>query len=421
MNNKIFYINFRINFYLFILFLIINLSLSYVSFKFPYALSLSNGNILIIHKSGITICDNLLSKIIKNITIFGSSEQIGTEESLSKITSTKMNNYIISIINDKIHIFNETGDLLYQSNAKILSSSETAEYYTLVSYEITDNYYFYLIGFVDNELLNFLYYKYDSSTNENFLLSNSKGLNHYIYGNNGEIYTSYYIKNKALSCQHMNKNNYGKVIVCFFLVYKNDIDYDDDYNNDYDYFLTFDYFSIDSSNNFVRHTSFYSDHFDFPEISCIKSSITPDQSKALVGYYLYNGDPSYFIFDISVDNIYYLSTYDFLNRTCRNEFHGLKVNYYEDKEEYILTCIDNNGKILIEMYDKDLENYNEFFKYTDCEEIYGYSVLFSIVTQKYYIISDVNCNEKQYPINLLYGDMYYKEEEKEEEEKEKKD
>ena len=423
MNNKIFFVNFRISFYLFILFSIRNPSLSYVSFNFPYALSLSNGNIFIIHKEGITICDNLLSKIIKNITIFGSSEQIGTEESLSKVTTTKMNNYIISIINDKIYIFNETGDLLYQNNNKILNSSETAEYYTLVSYKIEDNYYFYLIGFVDKELLNFIYYKYDSSTNENYLLSTSKGKNHYTYENTGEIYSFYYIRNKALSCQYMKANNWEKVIVCFFLVYKNDDDYDY-YNKDnyfYDYFLTFDYFSIDSSNNLVRHTGFICNHFNFPEISCIKSSVTPDQSKALVGFYFNNGMPSYFIFDINADYIYYLSTYDIFNQHCRNEFHGLKVNYYEDKEEYILTCIDDNGKILIEMLDKDLKNYNYTFKYTDCEEIYGYSILFSIFTQKYYIISDVNCNEKQYPINLLYGDMNYNEEKEEEREEEKKE
>ena len=157
MNDKIFVVNFRINFFLFILFMIRNSSLSYVSFNFPYALSLSNGNILVIHKTGITICDNLLTKIIKNATIFITSEQIETEESLSKVTTTKMNNYIISIINDKIYIFNDIGDLLFQDNTKILSSYERAEYYTLVSYKIVDNNYFYLIGFVDNELLNFLY------------------------------------------------------------------------------------------------------------------------------------------------------------------------------------------------------------------------------------------------------------------------
>ena len=400
MNNKFFVINFRINFFLFILFMIRNSSLSYVSFSYPYALSLSNGNILVIHKTGITICDNLLTKIIKNIKIFIISEQINTEASLSKITTTKMNNYIISIINDEIYIFNDIGDLLFQNNTKILSSSETAEYYTLISYKIQSNYYSYLIGFVDNQLLNFLYYIYDSSTNKNYLISTSKGIknkyNSYLY----------YIESKALSCQYMIDNYQYNAIVCFFLVY------------DYSYYLAVDYFSL-SSNNLVRSLDFTPYHFEFPKILCIKSSITPDKSKALVSLYLNTGQPRYFIFNINT--FYYndyIQNFYFIGQHCRNQFHGLKVNRYEDTEEHILTCIDDNGKILIEMYDKNLNNYNYTFKYTDCEEIYGYSILFSIVTQKYYIISDVNCNEKKYPINLLYGEMNYEEEEKKKEEKE---
>ena len=380
-----------------------NSSLSYVSFSFPYALSLSNGNILVIHKTGITICDNLLTKIIKNIKIFETSEQIKTEASLSKITTTKMNNYIISIINDKIHIFNDIGDLLFQNNTKILSSSETAEYYTVISYKMQYDYYYYLIGFVDNKLLNFLYYKYDSSTNKNYLISTSKGIknkyNNYLY----------YIESKALSCQYMIDNYQDKAIVCFFLVY------------DYSYYLAVDYFSI-SNNNLVRSSDFHFYHFEFPKILCIKSSVTPDKSKALVSLYLQTGQPRYFIFNI---NTYYYDDYIqnfyFIGQHCRNQFHGLKVNHYEDSEEYILTCIDDNGKILIEMYDKNLNNYNYSFKYTDCEEIYGYSILFSIITKKYYIISDVNCNEKKFPINLLYGEMNFEEEEKKKEEKEEEE
>ena len=341
-----------------------NPSLSYVSFNFPYALSLSNGNILVIHKTGITICDNLLTKIIKNATIFITSEQIETEESLSKVTTTKMNNYIISIINDKIYIFNDIGDLLFQDNTKILSSYERAEYYTLVSYKIVDNNYFYLIGFVDNELLNFLYYKYDSSTNENYLLSTRKERYHYTYDSTGNIDSYYNIRNKALSCQYMKKNNLKKVIVCFFLVYKNDDDYDYYNYNDYlyDYFFTFDYFSIDSNNNLVRHRDFISDHFNYPEVSCIKSSVSPDQSKAVVGFYLYNGEPRYFMFDINVNFLSFPKYYYFKDQHCRNQFHGLKVNYYEDKEEYIFTCIVNNGNLLIEKDDKQRKFYYSFLK-----------------------------------------------------------
>ena len=360
-------INFRIIFYLFILFIIINQALSNISFSFPYALSLSNGNILVIHKTGITICNSLLSKIIKNIITFKDDEQIQTEASLSKITTTKINNYIISIINDKIHIFNDTGDLVYLNNTKILNSSETAEYYTLFPYKVEGNYSYYLIGFVHNKLLCFLYHRYNYYNRKNNFLSATKGLN-----------DDFDIRNKALSCQYMIHYSIKDVIACFFLVF---------YNREY--YIVMDYFIIDNNNILVKHSNFIYDSFKFPEIKCIKSAVNPERTKALIGLYLRTGEVRFFIFDINV-NINTLKIFYFIDEYSRDEYHSLKVNYYEETEQYILSFIDDNGKIKIMTYDKNFNDIDEIDKYTECEKIYGYSIVFSNTTKKYYIISDVN-------------------------------
>ena len=389
--------NFRITINLFILFMIINQTLSYISFSFPYALSLSNGNILVIHKTGITICNNLLSKIIKNIIIFEDDEQIKTEASLSKITATKINNYIISIINDKIHIFNDLGDLVYLNNTKILSSSETAEYYTLFQYKVEENYFYYLIGFIHNKLLYFLYYKYDSSNTKNYLLSSTKDLRH-----------DYEIRNKALSCQYMIHFHLKDVIVCSFLVYNEE------------YYIVLDYFLINNYNNLARHSKFKYKMFKFQEFKCIKSAVNPDFTKSLMSLYLNTGEIRYFPFNINV-NIQELEYFYFQDEYSRDEIHGLKVNYYEETEQYILSWINDNGKILITIYDKNFNFIGNVEKYTECEKIYGYSIIYSIITKTYYIISDVNCNGKNYPFNLLYGDLNYEEDEAKEKEEEKKE
>ena len=398
MNHSI--INFRITFYLFILFIIRNQTLSYVTFSFPYSLSLSNGNILVIHKTGITICNHLLSKIIKNVIIFENDEQIQTEDSLSKITTTKINNYIIGIINDKIHIFNDIGDLLYLNNTKILSSDETAEYYTLFPYKVENNYFEYFIGFIHNKLLYFLYYKYNYFYGNNYLLS----------ATNGSKPDDHYLTNKALSCQYMIYNYQNDIIVCFYLVY------------DVYYYLTIYYFSIGNNNNLVKYPNSSPDYFEFSEIKCIKSTVNPKRTKTLVGLYTSTGEIRYFIFDIN-DNNYEINYIYFTDYYSRIQFHGLKVNYYEEIEQYILSCIDDNGEILIKIFDKNFNNFNLSTKYTECEKIYGYSIIYSNITQKYYIISDVNCNGKKFPINLLYEDMNYEEEkfEKEEEEEEEEE
>ena len=276
MNFKI--VNFKIAFYLFIIFIIRNQILSYISFSFPYALSLSNGNILVIHKTGISICNNLLSKIIKNIITFENDEQIQTEASLSKITTTKINNFIISIINDKIHIFNDIGDLLYLNNTKILTSSETAEYYTLFPYKVEGNYFYYLIGFVHDKSLYFLNHRYNYFDNKNYFLSATKGLKH-----------DYEIRNKALNCQYMIHNSLKDVIVCFFLVYNTK------------YYIAIDYFLIENNKNLIKHSKFKYDIFEIPEFKCIKSAVNPEYSKALIGLYLNTGEIRYFTFNINVN------------------------------------------------------------------------------------------------------------------------
>ena len=65
-----------------------------LSFNFPYSLTLANGNIFIIHQKGVTICDNHLTMIIDNIINFSEAEEIKTEASLSKVT-TSFENMII--------------------------------------------------------------------------------------------------------------------------------------------------------------------------------------------------------------------------------------------------------------------------------------------------------------------------------------
>ena len=116
---KKFQINFFICFFLIILFLIINENISTIIFTYPNSISLSNDNLFVIHKSGISICNSALSEIINNITIF-TEDEILTEDSLSRITSIYENGFIFNIINDKIYIYDEENNFLYQDENTIL-------------------------------------------------------------------------------------------------------------------------------------------------------------------------------------------------------------------------------------------------------------------------------------------------------------
>ena len=196
-------------FFLIIFFIIINQYTSYITFIYPNSLFLSNMNIFIIHKYGISICDSNLTSIIKNVTVF---ENELIEQDLPKITYSYEYEIIITIIKDRIYIFDNEGSLLYKNNTKIISQTENPSYYTLVQIKNENNYYYYVIGFNYNNYLHFLYYKYYIVTKANSLIFTLKNFNKYVFTAN-----SYNIFSKSLTCQYMKKDN-DKALVCTFLV-----------------------------------------------------------------------------------------------------------------------------------------------------------------------------------------------------------
>ena len=296
-----------------ILYILIDLSIPFVSFNYPYALTLSDGNIFVIHQKGVTICNKHLTRILKNVITFPEDEEINTEASLSKITTAFQYGYIISIINDKIYIFDEYGTSIYIGTEKILSSGETAEYYTLVPIKNETDYIHYIIGYVHNSLLYFLYYKYNYSNKTNNLSTYLKEKMHDEYDASGYL-RSFYIENKGLSCQYMKNNRAINVLVCIFLTV---------YNSKY--YITID-FLLPEESGINRHTNFLPKYYLISyNIKCIKTVLSPDFSKALVGMYASNGIAYFFIYDINsqieYDLLYFTDSY------CRNQYHGLKFNY----------------------------------------------------------------------------------------------
>ena len=97
----------------------------------------------------------------------------------------------------------------------------------------TLNYYQYIIGYIHNNLLNFLNYKYYFSSHTNSLVNSQKEKMHKRYNKYDEYINSYYIENKGLSCQYMIDVYGDKIFVCFFMVIISS-----------NYFITYDYFLI---------------------------------------------------------------------------------------------------------------------------------------------------------------------------------
>ena len=168
------------------------------SFDYPYSIILSNDNIFLIQKTGIDIYDISLNKL-NQIFEFSGEDEI-SEEKFSNITLKYNDKYILSIINDKMFIFNIEGKLLYKSKEKI-NETEIIDNYSLSFLNITDNYFDYLLAYFDVDChIHLNLYRYDNENNNITLLYESRKNHYHFYKNE---YYNFKSVNKLLSCEYI--------------------------------------------------------------------------------------------------------------------------------------------------------------------------------------------------------------------------
>ena len=400
------YYNFQINkiiIHFIILYHIIYQIYSKISYIYPYAFTLSNGNIFIVHKYGIDIIDSSFSKIIKKVLIFSDEEIIETEEDLSKLAINNDKGFILCLIKEKIYIFNDNGYFLYKSDYNI-SVNQNVEYYTLLSILKGNESFYYLIGYFDNNnYLNLLYYKYKISQNNTELIQTKierKFINYKL--------EEYNFKSKGLSCQYMNLLN-SNYLLCFF-TYKNISQY-----------LTTSYYKINktSINNCYNYKN---PTFLVSNIIFIKSAINDSRNKVFISCYDIENEQILGLF-------FFFSSKKFINdfyygKKCRNKLYSFKFNYIPETKEIIFSCIDYDGSLQADFYNKDMESpYTHSIKqFLTCESIYGHSILYLKSKQEYFILSDVLCNNTEVLLQNFFGEKiedisqindYYNEKEEE--------
>ena len=337
MMEKYYYISYKL---LFVeLFLIhIPIAISTLSFTYPTAVTLQNGNIFVIHQTGISICDPSYSTIIEDIYVFPSGKQISAPDILSRVSISQfLDGYIVSAIIDKIYIFNSEGKLETTSTSLM---NENINIFISVDEIFLDKYYYYLAGFIYDNSIYLNYYYYNSTNKNNVLHSSATGLKDRKYGN------YYVIKNKGLSCQILNYQN-SDSIVCATYVY-------DSYNsNNYKYYLAISYLSYNKDTKLITYKQ-NTLYYPWNEIMCIKSTYGHERSKAFFCLYFSSGEVNCFLFDIQADHstlYYYKIDYDY----CKTEFYSLKVYYFPETEKYGVSCITKTGKVQSIIYDKNME------------------------------------------------------------------
>ena len=329
----------HINIFIFIFYSIINNINSTLSFVNPLSISLNNGNIFIIHKYGIDVCNQYLSLIVKTPITFSSTEQI-TIENISKIIITKVEDgYIICLINKKVYIFDKYGNFIFKSNE---ITDKNPDFYTLESLSDKNGYNYY-VGFIYENKLYLYYYEYYTSSNSTKLIASKENSKCFL----GMLILNkkLNVKNSGLSCHIMKHSSLKEPLTCFYILYDNNKEY---------FAIGFYYLADDILKIITEHTFFRPEYHECSNVIFLKSDIYTDKSIALVCLVFSTGENNCFNYNIknSYDGGFPLDYFNCNNKLCRNKIYGLKINYFSKQEEYIFSCMGNNGNITFCIFNK---------------------------------------------------------------------
>ena len=397
--------------YIFFLFNCFKIIKSELSLVYPHGVNLYSGDILIIHKFGITVYDSNLTNIKEKIVEFGENELIETEEDLSKITVESFNRYIFSIIKDKLYIFNElNGELFYQNN-NIINQPQNVEYYTLKPVNITNNIkYTYVIGYLSNNLLKLFYYEFDSNSKSNQLISSLQNVYPYVnnemiisrglscvYMKNSYYNCTPYYGNNPESCNHYCNATWGmnffpENLVCFYLII---------YENKptlISSFYTLNPGNIVKDEKYKLEGLAIFNDTNLYDVAYIKSSTDKDKLNSLICFYDLQKDTTYCSkFSVGFQHGHFDGSFS-LTTPCKNEIYAMDVRYFSQTQEIIFSCIGYNGIIQTAIFDSELNFTQSTIKNIyPCDNIFGFSVIFDNKSS-YNIISDINCSGTEYPL-----------------------
>ena len=371
-----------------IIFLLIIKINSLLSFEYPSAVALKNGNIFIIEKNGIFICNPSFTNILKVVINFTNDEKINNETDLSKVVIKECKKNIFALIKNKFLVFDTQGRFLYK-NSNILYEGDDPESYSLSVYnDETNDIYYYIIGYFDSNIhFNLFYYQFNIASRINLLIK-------FFYSKEFD----YNFTNNAITCEFFPSVN-NKIAMCFFFIaYKEE------------YYLAQKYFNFFtntlSSNDIIQASYLKIDNNT--NMKFIKSEPNAIYSKALICLLRFDNYPFCYTFYINSINKGIFSYMEIFNFQCRNENYGMNIRYLKETYEVVFSCSNKNGEIYSLFYDKDMIHNQGYKVFNICESVYGYSVLYLPNIRDYYVISDVKCKGNLYPFISLFDNDFIK-------------
>jgi hypothetical protein len=241
--------------------------------------------------------------------------------------------YIISYISNKLYIFDIEGELVF--NKTIFTNQFDDIYFNILPHKIVNKHYYFLLGFIYSNSIYFYYFDFNLQNLNITIVAQRTNLKDYIYYKDSNTTMSYNIENKGLSCQFTLYNS-QEVITCAYYIYINN-----------GYFTITSFYINNNSIDIKINSKFYLVN----GVECIKSAIGDKKEQAIFCIYNSTSHPICYIYYAYDEYIYYS---DFDDYKCKKEYYALKIDFYKEKNDFIFSCINNEGGIFSIIYDEDL-------------------------------------------------------------------
>ena len=287
--------------------------------KYPLVHIMSNGDLFVITQKGIRVFDQTL-KIQKSCHNF-TSNFITSNDDISKNTIAQFpNDYIISLYNNILLVCSSEGVYIFE---KDLSSNIRGDYYSLIPHRIDSNNYYYIITFFIEGKLSVQYYKLIIDIQENTCIAS---VSYETYNSNNLISEIMY---RGHSCQIMLKED-EEVLACFYEI-----------NNRPAISVTLFKISDTFSTNQITEINTEKIFSPNERATVIKSAISNNKKKALICYIMDNNGA--FCLNYDIDNNLFSPEIKYIN-SCRVSISTMNVYYFEDKNEYMFICNENENQ-----------------------------------------------------------------------------
>ena len=344
---------------------------------YTHTLSLLNGNIFILHKTG-AIVYNYNFTIILYMHDFG-TEIINSEEenSLTSINQCEDNNnqYVVALIKNDIHIFSSRGLYLFSiDNTTLFSDFSTTNLvyidYSFLYYKYESSNYYFTITYKNN---------YNKMKIVEFIIN----MNNKLFNFDKEIISNVDIVSDSISSQIINSNNFSNKLFCFYVK-----------NVDGKNIFLLNLFDIENNFEIINETIFFQ-YFDFSNNYLIKTVMGNQNKRILIDFmspdcWTYR----WFAFDYDLFQISEIK----YGTSCETGTKLITLNYVSYINNYALTCKYNNYVTLsfikddLNLANIELTNSNQIDYIDNCTNFKNHEVIFLPYEGKYNLITNFICN-----------------------------